>query len=200
MFTSKIVEKEKGNKSNLIVGLIALPIGIILTINFLEDLGFVCFFILGLGVVEIIYYYIRLFMFNSKLKKLDIGLVNELDIELNSNDVKYYEKLHVALTKNYLFAFTTSTDISFNAPFGIVKYDDIVWMYVHTDTINGVSTNQIVIVDKDNNTIKFAKKEVVTKNHRSLYNELIEDIKSRNENMIFGYGNEQKQEAKKRLM
>ncbi|MBQ6479409.1 MAG: hypothetical protein IJI44_08635 [Erysipelotrichaceae bacterium] len=112
---------------------------------------------------------------------------NTILSQINSGGAKWYDKLRVYLTDDYL--------VSVRNGISAVRYSDIFWAYVTRHSTNGISDyNYLNIITKDGKKIicgngnTFGKKhsEATTHDH----DEILSAIQEKNESVRFGYDQE----------
>lgn len=107
-------------------------------------------------------------------------LVDELRSELEVLTDNPYKKQQLYLTRNYIISGVQ-----------VIKYKDIVWGYILEETKYGMKIGEnLIIHTKDNK--KHIIGSVVGKNN-DILNQVLEDIKTKNESMRVGYNKENKE-------
>ena len=122
-------------------------------------------------------------IFLLSIKKISDADIQILDSEMNNSNSKFYDKVNVYLTPNYL--------IILDWKMSYYKYSDILWMYSHEDSYNGIRVDKAIeMLTKDAKTTIFANTLFLTKNQKSVYDEIWNTIASKNPDIMLGYTNE----------
>ena len=122
-------------------------------------------------------------IFLLSIKRISDTDIQILDSEMNNSNSKFYDKVNVYLTPNYL--------IILDWKMTYYKYTDILWMYSHEDSYNGIRVDKAIeMLTKDAKTTIFAKTVFLTKNQKSVYDEIWNTIASKNPDIMLGYTNE----------
>lgn len=132
-------------------------------------------------------------VFKTKTKKFIKNVPAEewqqINNEIESSDTKYYKQAKIYLTKNYL--------IDFSNCLYAVKYSDIVWLYPYELRQNGITTaKNLIVFDKS-----FAKHTVagignLGKKNKQIFEEITNEILSKNKDIIWGFSSESKEKFK----
>lgn len=125
---------------------------------------------------------INMIIAHNSLKRYDI---NEVKMELNSNDVIKLRGINAYLTKNYIISNDTSVRI--------VKYSDILWIY-NTKIGNGIRGNASIHPGVSRLAIEAYLKNgkrvtVINKviNYYSIKDELEDKVRQKNKEALIGY-------------
>jgi len=144
------------------------------------------------GIVSILFF-ILYFLFSYRLNYLlscfseeEIKIVDE---DFDSKNMKFYKKVNVYLTKNYL--------IDLNHGINIFKYQDIIWIYPDYRKYTGDSNSKNLIVwTKNKKKHKIADATIFIKTD-IIYKEIINNIKHNYDHVMIGYTKDNRIKAKK---
>ncbi len=117
---------------------------------------------------------------NKIAKKYDL---TQIALELSSETNAEFNKTKVMFMDNYL--------VSYCAPYDIIKYKDIAWMYLHDNYVNGVkSTMSIMMMTKDGKLHTIAQVSASGKENNEQYTNTFNELIGRRPNALVGYTNE----------
>lgn len=145
----------------------------------------VCFIIIGL------IYFIIYFNRNHKIKKMmkDAILWDQVKIELEHSETKDYYKFGLCLTPNYI--------VDGFKGLNIIRYTDIVWIYLHEHKYNGVTCNRyLMVVTKDKKKIQVAELNGAHPKLKDTYLEIMQMIYQKNQHIFVGYTKENQKQVK----
>ena len=128
-------------------------------------------------------------VFKTKTKKFIKNVTAEewqqINNEIESSDTKYYKQAKIYLTKNYL--------IDFSNCLYAVKYSDIVWLYPYELRQNGITTaKNLIVFDKSFTKHTIAGIGSLGKKNKQIFEEITNEILSKNKDIIWGFSSESK--------
>ena len=132
-------------------------------------------------------------VFKTKTKKFIKNVPAEewqqINNEIESSDTKYYKQAKIYLTKNYL--------IDFSNCLYAVKYSDIVWLYPYELRQNGITTaKNLIVFDKSFTKHTVAGIGSLGKKNKQIFEEITNEILSKNKDIIWGFNSESKEKFK----
>ena len=150
-------------------------------------------FLTGFFFILIIVVYIVIIIKNKKtLKKISNEELANIDVELSQTSNNKYKKLNLYLLKNCIVDFGNNIIIK--------KYSDIIWAYPYEQRYNGLIINRFIkLVDKDNKMYNIAISKIYEKNKEILIQEILNELKLKNENIILGYDKYNKKIVKEKI-
>lgn len=108
---------------------------------------------------------------------------------LDKDETIYYKKLKLYLTENYVVSLINGIDI--------FSYNDIIWMYPFLTKQYGKTTSKSIIIrTKDKTKYQIAYINNLSKKEKESYENAINFIYNKNNQMILGFSEENKQQAK----
>lgn len=134
------------------------------------------------SAILIIYYIIDTICYKIKIKKYNVKLLKE---EMEKGSTKYYKSDNICLTDHYIISKVNGVRV--------ISYNNILWAYYKTIKIYGITLKNNIIVCTDN--FKFYK--VATNgNYLEGLIDILNEIKNKNENILIGYSEENKNKIK----
>jgi len=126
---------------------------------------------------------------NKKINKFTSNEWNLIEEELDKDETIYYEKLKLYLTENYVVSLINGIDI--------FSYNDIIWMYPFLTKQYGKTTSKsIIITTNDKTKYEIAYISNLSKKATESYEDAINLIYNKNKQMILGFSEENKEQAK----
>jgi len=126
---------------------------------------------------------------NKKINKFTSNEWNLIEEELDKDETIYYEKLKLYLTENYVVSLINGIDI--------FSYNDIIWMYPFLTKQYGKTTSKsIIITTNDKTKYEIAYISNLSKKATETYEDAINSIYNKNKQMILGFSEENKEQAK----
>lgn len=120
------------------------------------------------------------FSVNKIAKKYDL---TQIALELSSGNNAEFNKTKVLFMDNYL--------VSYCAPYDVIKYKDIAWIYLHDNYVNGVkSTMSIMMMTKDGRLHTIAQVSASGKANNEQYTNTFNELVGRRPEALVGYTNE----------
>lgn len=135
-------------------------------------------FVSGLGflIVGLIY----TLKFKKDISSLSDDQLESIQREMDDTNTKYYCRDSLCLTVNNL--------IMLNGKFKFYNYRDIIWIYPHEQYYNGIRTNKSIMIGcSDGKLYSVANMSVATKTQKEMYEEIWNEIISKNMNIKIGY-------------
>lgn len=146
------------------------------------------------GVIAIIGFLISgiyIFVYHHKIKKLDDETAKRLDDAMNDKNSFFYERANLFLTPNYI--------IQIAGGLSYIDYQDMIWVYRYELRQNGIKTQQSIrVMTKDGKIHNICNVDALTKKSNAVYDEILETIASKKENLIIGYSKEARNEVKEK--
>ena len=106
--------------------------------------------------------------------------LQKLEKEINDKNTKYYETLHLILTKNYI--------ISFNKTLKIINQNSLIWIYEYKTKQYGITTSkQIFVMDNIGKKYSIVTTDGLSRKTDSILKEIITIISNKNEKILIGY-------------
>ena len=103
------------------------------------------------------------------------------------------DTVYIILFLNYIRAIFVSYINNFYA----VKYEDVLWIYEHIQRVNGFRAyTAILVMDKNFKLHTIVQTSLNTKAKKESFNEIIETISNKNENILMGYTKENRDKIK----
>lgn len=137
-----------------------------------------------IGIVLIIIDVSRRLKIKKELEVCDIEKVLK---EIDSKETISNHKAQVYLTNKSLISYKSKLDI--------IKYEDIVWIYPHTEKYRGVTNVSTMIMDT-HGKIHTVGSMNLNKNTNNEYNEMYANLEYKVPNALSGYTAENKDKAK----
>ena len=149
-------------------------------------LGFITFIT---GMVMLIAYFIKARKYKKYFKITSRNELNIINSQLNSKDSFNYKDLKLFLTDNYIVSYINN--------FYAVKYEDVLWIYEHIQRVNGFRAyTAILVMDKNFKLHTIVQTSLNTKAKKESFDEIIETISNKNENILMGYTKENRDKIK----
>lgn len=147
------------------------------------------FIFLILGLVLLLTYYIRHRQTKKGIRSKSENEWKNIFSELDSEDTKFYKKLNLYLTENYI--------VDLSNGLRVVEYKDIVWMYQFQMSRYGITVSKnIVLATKNREKISIANMDNFMKRSKKDYTDIMNFIISKNESIVLGYTKENRKQMK----
>ena len=135
-------------------------------------------FISGLGFLIVVLIYTL--KFKKDISSLSDDQLESIQREMAEFNTKYYCGNRLCLTNNNL--------VMLNGRFKFYNYKDIIWIYPHEQYYNGIRTNKSIMIGcSDGKLYSIANMSVATKSQKEMYEEIWNEIISKNMNIKIGY-------------
>lgn len=143
------------------------------------------FFYLSMIPIAIACSFLVLFLLKMVKNKEALATLTEkelqkLEKEINDKNTKYYETLHLILTKNYI--------ISFNKTLKIINQNSLIWIYEYKTKQYGITTSkQIFVMDNTGKKYSIVTTDGLSRKTDSTLKEIITIVSNKNEKILIGY-------------
>lgn len=160
------------------------------------DIGFFQHFI---GCISLLVFLICLISgtvyrlrFNKNLKQMSKEQIALIDKETLAKNAFYYDKFNLYLTDKFMLLLSGTLDV--------VYYDDIMWLYETIQKNRGIKTNRILMCLTTEGKYKILINTLPhTKERQEMFNEVLNTIIKKNENILVGYTKENVELMKNKL-
>ena len=147
----------------------------------------------GIFFIIVIVIYIVIIIMNKKIfKKIRPDELANIDAELSMMNTSEYANMKFYLLKEYVVDLTNNVVI--------LKYSDIIWAYPYEQRYNGLLINKCIkVIDKNNKRHDIANTKFLDKNKDEILNNILNNLKEKNPDIIIGFTNENKKIVKEKL-
>ena len=155
--------------------------------NGIQIVGGVIFALLS--IVLLIIYFTRQGTTKKGIRSRSESEWKNIFSELEKDDTKFYKKLNLYLTENYI--------VDLSNGLRVVEYKDIVWMYQFQMSRYGMTVSKnIVLATKNREKISIANMDNFMKRSKKDYTDIMNFIISKNESIVLGYTKENRKQMK----
>lgn len=189
---NKLMEDTYLTKENFkeYVGLIYLDT---VTSVYDSSIYYVGSFLTGFFFILIIIIYIVIVIKSKKtLNNISEEELAKIDAEINNINNELYSKMKIYLLKDYI--------VDLGNSIVILKYEDLLWAYPFEQRYNGLLINKCIkLVDKKNKKYDVASSKILDKNKDEILQEILKEIKEKNQDVLLGFNTENRKKVKEKL-
>lgn len=128
----------------------------------------------------LVLYLIKMIKNKKVLATLTEKEMKTLEKEINDKNTKYYETLHLILTKNYI--------ISFNKTLKIINQNNLIWIYEYKTKQYGITTSkQIFVMDNTGKKYNIVATDGLSRKTDSTLKEIMTIVSNKSEKILIGY-------------
>ena len=149
-------------------------------------------FSLMLSIVLFIIYFVKLYTLKKTTKKYSKEELQKIAAEIYAIKENDYKSMNLYLTKNYV------VDLSLKIV--ILKYEDIIWAYPRTSYALGLVVNRAIrVYTLNDGMFDIANTNYGNKITDEILDKIIEELKTKNKQLIIGDNKENKEIIKERM-